>query len=124
MCVIKVKCPAFIHYNNWLVAGVSADCDSGYEASTMDTVTTSSYITSPCTDTMNMQVNFCASSENLQQGSGDIFNLDTSQDSIEPEDDNASTVSNLSDLSGLSELSGQDWKPMAGSMAWVCFSVS
>lgn len=42
--------------------------------------------------------------------------LDTSQDSLEIDDDNASTVS---ELSGLSDLSGQDWKPMAGSMIWV-----
>lgn len=44
--------------------------------------------------------------------------LDTSQDSLEidDDDDNASTVS---ELSGLSDLSGQDWKPMAGSMIWV-----
>lgn len=47
-------------------------------------------------------------------GTSDL--LDTSQDSLEFDDDNASTISHLS---GLSDLSGQDWKPRAGSMIWV-----
>lgn len=59
------------------------------------------------------------SSESISQTPTHIADqLDTSQDSLEMEDDddNASTVS---ELSGLSDLSGQDWKPMAGSMIWV-----
>lgn len=55
----------------------------------------------------------------IQQTPTHTDSLEMSQDSLELDDDNASTVSHLSELSGLSDLSGEDWKPMAGSMVWV-----
>lgn len=50
--------------------------------------------------------------------SGDLLEVNNDEEE-EEEDDNASTVSHLSELSGLSNLSGQEWKPMAGSMIWI-----
>lgn len=77
---------------------------------------TPSHQTSPSVDTLESQE---GSSESVSQTPTHIADqLDTSQDSLEmdDDDDNASTVS---ELSGLSDLSGQDWKPMAGNMIWV-----
>lgn len=97
--------------------GVSADCDSGYEASTMESLPTPSHQTSINADG-DVQENF--SDSFLQTPTHLTENNYTSQDSMEADDDdNLSTVSHLSELSGLSDLSGQDWKPMAGSMTWV-----
>nr|CAH7760117.1 unnamed protein product [Callosobruchus chinensis] len=79
--------------------GTSADCDSGYEASTMESMPTSSSRGSPGRAGLSAD-------EGEKSGS-----IDDDED-----DDNASTVS---ELSGLSDLSGQDWKPMAGSMIWI-----
>lgn len=58
-------------------------------------------------------------SESIHQTPTNTDSIETSQDSLELEDDNASTVSHLSELSGLSDLSREDWKPMPGSMVWV-----
>ncbi|XP_046980775.1 NAD-dependent protein deacetylase sirtuin-1 isoform X1 [Schistocerca americana] len=41
------------------------------------------------------------------------------EDDCDDKDEISSTVSNLSNLSGLSDLSGQEWKPIAGTMSWV-----
>lgn len=47
-------------------------------------------------------------------------NLDTSQDSVYPEEEEEEdNVSTVSEISGLSDLSGQEWKPMAGSIMRV-----
>ncbi|XP_022906438.1 NAD-dependent protein deacetylase sirtuin-1 [Onthophagus taurus] len=100
--------------------GFNVDCDSGYEASTLSSMPTPSNLTSPHTDPTDFQECLPPSeTDHLNQLHNDLFALDTSQDSIEADDDNASTVSNLSELSGISELSGHNWKPMAGSMAWI-----
>ncbi|KAL1518258.1 hypothetical protein ABEB36_001906 [Hypothenemus hampei] len=93
----------------------STDCDSGYEASTMQSLPTPSHShhTSPQPDSVD-----CVSN----QSSAFFPNPDQDEEDVEEEedeDDNASTVSHLSELSGLSNLSGQDWKPMAGSMIWI-----
>lgn len=63
-----------------------------------------------------LQSNESATDGSLDELVGNSDLLDTSQDSLEFDDDNASTISHLS---GLSDLSGQDWKPRAGSMIWV-----
>lgn len=99
--------------------GVSADCDSGYEASsTMESLPTPSHNTSPHADVGDIQETLSLSESFHQTPTYAADQLDTSQDSLD--DNNASsTVSHISDLSGLSDLSGQDWKPMAGSMIWV-----
>lgn len=77
---------------------------------------TSSHHTSPHVDTSESQE---GSSESVSQTPTHITDqLDTSQDSLEMDDDDDS-ASTVSELSGLSDLSGQDWKPMAGSMIWV-----
>lgn len=83
----------------------------------MESMPTPSNHTSPRVDSSESQT---GSSESVSQTSTHFTEqLDTSQDSLEmDDDDNASTVS---ELSGLSDLSGQDWKPMAGSMIWVSF---
>lgn len=97
--------------------GISADCDSGYEASTLESIPTCSLQTSPHTDSGDIPDSLSSLSEIfLTPSRADL--VDTSQDSIEVEEDNVSTVS---EISGLSDLSGQDWKPMAGSMIWVRF---
>ncbi|KAF7273784.1 hypothetical protein GWI33_013539 [Rhynchophorus ferrugineus] len=85
-----------------ITEGIGTDCDSGYEASTMESLPTPSHHTSPHTDAGDLQV-------------------DTPQESldVEDDDDNTSTVSHLSELSGLSDLSGQDWKPMASNIVWI-----
>ncbi|KAJ3662329.1 hypothetical protein Zmor_006683 [Zophobas morio] len=95
--------------------GISADCDSGYEASTLESIPTSSHQTSPHTDPGDVQESLSSLSEIFLTPSR-TDQADTSQDSIEADDDNASTVS---EISGLSDLSGQDWKPMAASMIWI-----
>lgn len=46
-------------------------------------------------------------------------NEDEEEDECDDKDEISSTVSNLSNLSGLSDLSGQEWKPIAGTMSWV-----
>lgn len=50
--------------------------------------------------------------------------MDTSQDSIyqeeEEDEEDEDDDDNVSEISGLSDLSGQEWKPMAGSMMRVC----
>ena len=102
------------HYLSF--TGISADCDSGYEASTLESIPTSSHQTSPHTDPGDVQESLSSLSEIFLTPSR-TDQADTSQDSIEADDDNASTVS---EISGLSDLSGQDWKPMAASMIWVC----
>ncbi|CAH1975886.1 unnamed protein product [Acanthoscelides obtectus] len=79
----------------------SADCDSGYEASTMESMPTPSRRDSPGRAGL--------SADEAEKG-------ESVEDEEEDDDDNASTVS---ELSGLSDLSGQDWKPMAGSMIWI-----
>ncbi|CAH0546882.1 unnamed protein product [Brassicogethes aeneus] len=101
--------------------GVSVDCDSGYEASTMESLPTPSHHASPHTDPGDRPEESLSNlSESITQTPTHMADqLDTSQDSLEVDDDNASTVSNLSELSGLSDLSGQEWKPMAGSMIWI-----
>ncbi|KAJ8972478.1 hypothetical protein NQ314_000171 [Rhamnusium bicolor] len=96
--------------------GISADCDSGYEASTLESIPTPSHYTSPHTDPGDIHESMSNLSESFLQTPTHTDQLDTSQDSLEVDDDNASTVS---ELSGLSDLSGQDWKPMAGSMIWI-----
>ncbi|KAJ8946100.1 hypothetical protein NQ318_010397 [Aromia moschata] len=95
--------------------GISADCDSGYEASTLESIPASHH-TSPHTDPGDIQECLSSISGSYLQTPTHMDQLDTSQDSLEVDDDNASTVS---ELSGLSDLSGQDWKPMAGSMIWI-----
>ncbi|EEZ99804.1 NAD-dependent histone deacetylase Sir2-like Protein [Tribolium castaneum] len=95
--------------------GISPDCDSGYEASTLESIPTSSHQTSPHTDPGDVPESLSSLSEIFLTPSR-TDQADTSQDSIEADDDNASTVS---EISGLSDLSGQDWKPMAGSMIWI-----
>lgn len=92
---------------------MTTDCDSGYEPSTMESLLTPSHSqhTSPHTDSGDL----------LESGST-FFSTpthDNQLDEEEEDDDNASTVSHLSELSGLSNLSGQEWKPMAGSMIWI-----
>lgn len=104
--------------------GLTTDCDSGYEASTMESLPTPSHShhTSPHTDACDLQESLSSLSESFFTSPSHEQNdqLDTSHESLEAEDDdNASTVSHLSELSGLSDLSGQDWKPMAGSMVWI-----
>ncbi|CAH1119855.1 unnamed protein product [Phaedon cochleariae] len=99
--------------------GISADGDSGYEASTLESMPTpcSSYHKSPHAESVS-GVSDCF----RQTPSSQSDALDVSQDGLEADendeddDDDASTVSQLS---GLSDLSGQDWKPMAGSMIWI-----
>ncbi|KAK9728155.1 Sir2 family [Popillia japonica] len=77
--------------------GVAADCDSDYEASAIGYLSTPTHdFASPNTDGSDLHESLSSSS--------------ISQDSMEPEEDNASTVSNLSDLSGISELSGSELK--------------
>ncbi|XP_072400041.1 NAD-dependent protein deacetylase sirtuin-1 [Diabrotica undecimpunctata] len=99
-----------------ITEGISADCDSGYEASNLESVPTPLH-TSPRTDPGDIQETMSSISESFMQTPTHTDQQDTSQDSlIEDDDDNASTVS---ELSGLSDLSGQDWKPMAGSMIWI-----
>lgn len=72
---------------------------------------------SPHPDSSDRSENFSSSPESESFQTAD--NLDTSQDSVYPdEDDNVSTIS---EISGLSDLSGQEWKPMAGSMIRVGF---
>lgn len=39
-----------------------------------------------------------------------------SDEEDDDDDDVSSTVSNLSNVSGLSDISGQDWKPIAGTV--------
>ncbi|KAJ8976872.1 hypothetical protein NQ317_001196 [Molorchus minor] len=95
--------------------GTSADCDSGYEASTLESIPTSHH-TSPHRDSIDNHESMSSVSGSYLQTPTHTDQLDTSQDSLEVDDDNASTVS---ELSGLSDLSGQDWKPMAGSMIWI-----
>lgn len=60
-------------------------------------------------------------SGDLLESGPNFFSTDNADqlDEEEEDDDNASTVSHLSELSGLSNLSGQEWKPMAGSMIWI-----
>ncbi|XP_056630819.1 NAD-dependent protein deacetylase sirtuin-1 isoform X1 [Diorhabda sublineata] len=100
-----------------ITEGISADCDSGYEASTLESMPTPLHHTSPRTDPGDIQESMSSISESFTQTPTHTDQHDVSQDSLEIEDDdNASTVS---ELSGLSELSGQDWKPMAGSMIWI-----
>ncbi|KAJ8919627.1 hypothetical protein NQ315_006153 [Exocentrus adspersus] len=100
-----------------ITEGISADCDSGYEASTLESMPTPSRHTSPHTDLGDTHESASSlSSSFLRTPTHTTEQLDTSQDSLEVDDDNASTVS---ELSGLSDLSGQDWKPMAGSMIWI-----
>uniref|UniRef100_A0A6P7GF80 protein acetyllysine N-acetyltransferase n=1 Tax=Diabrotica virgifera virgifera TaxID=50390 RepID=A0A6P7GF80_DIAVI len=99
-----------------ITEGISADCDSGYEASNLESVPTPLH-TFPRTDPGDIQETMSSISESFMQTPTHADQQDTSQDSvIEDDDDNASTVS---ELSGLSDLSGQDWKPMAGSMIWI-----
>nr|XP_023022612.1 NAD-dependent protein deacetylase sirtuin-1 [Leptinotarsa decemlineata] len=96
--------------------GISPDCDSGYEASTLESIPTHSYQqASPPPDSGYVNESMSSISETFLPTRSHPDQLDTSQDSLEDED-NASTVS---ELSGLSDLSGQDWKPMAGSMIWI-----
>lgn len=85
--------------------GPSPDCDSGYDASTMESASTPFNVTSPNTDT-------CDTTGDTHESLSEVVDPDA-------EDDNVSTVSNISDLSGLSDLSGQEWKAIAGSMQWV-----
>ncbi|RZC33455.1 NAD-dependent histone deacetylase Sir2, partial [Asbolus verrucosus] len=94
---------------------ISADCDSGYEASTLESIPTSSHQTSPHTDPGDIPESLSSLSEIFLTPSR-TDQADMSQDSLEADDDNVSTVS---EISGLSDLSGQDWKPMAGSMIWI-----
>lgn len=103
------------------ISGTSADCDSGYEASTLESIPTPSHHTSPHTDPGDIHESMSNLSGSFLQTPTHTDQLDTSQDSLEVDDDNASTVS---ELSGLSDLSGQDWKPMAGSMIWVSTLIS
>lgn len=108
-----------IHVLIYLISlpGISGDCDSGYEASTLESIPTCSLQTSPQTDSGDIHDSLSSLSEIfLTPSRRDL--AETSQDSIEAEDDNVSIVS---EISGLSDLSGQDWKPMAGSMIWVSF---
>ncbi|CAG9763128.1 unnamed protein product [Ceutorhynchus assimilis] len=99
--------------------GLTTDCDSGYEASNLESIQTHSPQHPDTQESMsNLSASCCPTPTHE--------NNDTSQESLEEEeeedddeDDNTSTVSNLSDISGLSNLSGQDWKPMAGSMIWI-----
>ncbi|XP_060521146.1 NAD-dependent protein deacetylase sirtuin-1 [Cylas formicarius] len=101
-----------------ITEATTTDCDSGYEASTMESRTPSHH-TSPHTDSGDMHGSLCSLSESFFQTPTHTDQLEISQDSLEVDDDNASTVSHLSELSGLSDLSGQEWKPMAGSMIWI-----
>ncbi|KAI4470531.1 histone deacetylase sir2 family member [Holotrichia oblita] len=97
--------------------GVTADCDSDYEVSAIGYLSTPTHdFTSPNTDGSDLHESLSSSSESLHQTRPDLFALDTSQDSMEPEEDNASTVSNLSDLSGISELSGSELKDC---ISWI-----
>lgn len=115
MCnlILVLKCLILLLFS---LIGISADCDSGYEASTMESFSTPSRQASLNTDA-DTQENF--SDSFLQTPTHTTENLDITQDSIEVDDDNASTVSHLSELSGLSDLSGHEWKPMAQSFVWV-----
>ncbi|ERL91577.1 hypothetical protein D910_08907, partial [Dendroctonus ponderosae] len=97
----------------------TTDCDSGYEPSTLQSLPTSpnSLNTSPFTNSGEMTDNM----PNLYQpyppilsNNTDNSHLDMAQE--EEEDDDASVGS---ELSGLSNTSGQQWKPMAGSFAWI-----
>lgn len=101
-------------------SGISADCDSGYEASTMESLPTPSRQASLNADG-DIQEIFLDGVPQTPTHTNE--NLDVTQDSIEGDDDNASTASHLSELSGLSDLSGQEWKPMAQSFVWVCFNI-
>ncbi|CAG9856071.1 unnamed protein product [Phyllotreta striolata] len=93
--------------------GTSADCDSGYGAST---VATPVHHASPRTDPGDVHESLSTISEPFLRTPDQP---DTSQDSLEEIDDDNDNASTVSELSGLSELSGQDWKPMAGSMIWI-----
>lgn len=88
--------------------GPSPDCDSGYDASTLESAPTPFNLTSPNTDT-------CDTTGDTHESLSEIADPDLDDDAV-------STVSNLSDLSGLSELSGQGWKAVSGSMQWVGIS--
>lgn len=91
------QCYVFLYSNIYAIAGVAADCDSDYEASAIGYLSTPTHdFASPNTDGSDLHESLSSSS--------------ISQDSMEPEEDNASTVSNLSDLSGISELSGSELK--------------
>lgn len=80
----------------------------------MQSIPTPSHQTSPHTDPGGDIPESISSLSEIFLTPSRTDQVDTSQDSME--DDNVSTVS---EISGLSELSGQDWKPMAGSMMWV-----
>lgn len=109
--------PWFILCLHFITIGIPTDCDSGYEASTLESLPTPSQHQSPRLDASDRSENFSSSPESESfQTPSHTDNLDTSQDSVYPEDDNLSTVS---EISGLSDLSGQEWKPMAGSMIRV-----
>lgn len=109
-------------YNIAFTGGL-LDSDSGLE------VSSSTFHSFPSYMTINEQDNLLDINESFSSLSdtATILNgadqLDTSQDSVLDDDDNASTVSHLSDISGLSDLSGQDWKPKTGCMIWVSSSV-
>ncbi|XP_066256004.1 NAD-dependent protein deacetylase sirtuin-1 [Euwallacea similis] len=88
-------------------ADIVEGSSSGHEASTVESTHSSPPHTDSC-DVPETASNFF---------DADNDQLDTLQE--EDDDDNASTVSHLSELSGISNLSGQDWKPMAGSVVWI-----
>ncbi|XP_018320883.2 NAD-dependent histone deacetylase sirtuin-1 [Agrilus planipennis] len=92
--------------------GILADCDSGYEASTLESLPTPTHQVSPLShsEIPDALSGFASESDNL--------NLSSCNPSQE-DDDNASTISHFSDLSGLSDVSLHDWKFTSGSMVWV-----
>lgn len=106
--------------------GIQTDCDSGYEASTLESLPTPSQHTSPRLDSEHFSTSSSSNSSSSSPQSESFptlshtDNLDNSQDSVYPEeDDDDDNVSTVSEISGLSDLSGQEWKPMAGSMMRV-----
>lgn len=103
------------------IEGLTTDCDSGYEASTLESLPTSSHHTSPHTDLQESLSSLSESFFPQSSSTNDQNELEGQQESVEDEDDddNASTVSHLSELSGLTDLSSHDWKPKNGIMIWI-----